>query len=60
MPNIKHPRDNVKMVKVMCGTIKVKYKVNNKDWYQITAKFTDHLKAPDLSTLLNFCYYRQL
>ena len=24
---------------------------NNKDWYQITAKFTDHMKAPYLSTL---------
>ena len=29
----------------------------NEDWYEIMVKFTDHLIVPDLSTLLNSCYY---
>ena len=33
---------------------------NNKDWYQFTAKFTDHLIVSDLSTVLNSFYYRWL
>ena len=30
---------------------------NNKDWYQIMAKFTDHLIVPDLCTLATTRYY---
>ena len=51
------------MATVMYSIVKVNYKVtgsNNKDWYQIMAQFTDHLIVPDLSSVLNSCYYRRL